>query len=261
MALRILLYDKLGKDDELAAEMKYMNDKLNSNSYMSTQTSIFVLRALACVNKKSAFQKQIIVKLEEGSTANTLSSDKGQVFVEGELNESRNFTLSNVSTSGVFVQLTRRAKEDIGSEKSLSKSIAISTVYLNEEGKKMDVTELEQGTDFTMVTTVMRKGDSGVNLDNLALRQAIPSGWEIINDRISDFGVDSEKGIDYQDFRDSKVHSFFSLNNKTSIEISIKLKATYAGTYYQPKTLAESMYLEEVYAEEDGFTCKVLSGF
>jgi uncharacterized protein YfaS (alpha-2-macroglobulin family) len=78
-----------------------------------------------------------------------------------------------------------------------------------------------------------------------------------MNDRITDSHQTTSHDYDYQDIRDSKVHTFFDLTNKESVQVRIKLKATYAGSYYQPKILAESMYTDQVYAEEKGFRCIV----
>ena len=257
IAIHILLYEKLGKSDEVAKAMINLNDELKRNRYMSTHTSVFVLRAIAMVSTKNGFAKSLNVEFSDGSNTVNLTSETGQLFVEDKLSANKTVQVKNKSTHGVFVEVVRRAKEDLGTETAESVSISISTKYTDENGKKIEVTELAQGTDFQMITTVKRMGAVGPNLDNLALRQAVPSGWEIVNERLSEFGDASNNGLDYQDIRDSKVHSFFSLEGRGEVTVAIKLKATYGGTYYHPKVLAESMYNDQVYAEEKGFSCKV----
>jgi len=262
IALAIILHSKLGKRDEVAKGMINLNDELKRNSYMSTHTSVFVLRAISVVASSTGFSKDLSVGVTSNGNTSDLTSGNGQLYLEGELKSKRKISLENKSPHGVYVEVVRRAKEDIGKEKADSETIEVKTKYVGEDGKILDVTEIQQGTDFTMVTVVSRsKTGSGPNLDNLALRQAIPSGWEIVNDRINGFGDGISSKLQYQDIRDSKVHSFFSLEGQNQVEVRIKLKATYSGSFYHPKVLAESMYNHQVYAEERGFATTVTPSF
>lgn len=256
-ALRILLYHKLNKKNELAQEMKYMSDELEGKSYLSTHTATFVLRALAIINEDVGLSKEVSFNYVEDGKETNFSNQQAAVHLEGELLAKKTFSIQNIAQNGVYVQRTRRGKENLGNESISSKSIEVSTVFVDMENQVIDVKNLEKGTDFEMITTVSRNSDLGVNLKNIALRQAIPSGWEILNDRINDTGQNNSSEFDYQDIRDSKVHTFIDLSNKEQVHVRIKLKATYSGTYYQPKILAESMYSDQVYAEEAGFKCVV----
>ncbi len=256
-ALRVLLYDALEKENEVAKEMKYLNDLLSEKPYLSTHTSIFVLRAIAAIKEKSAFSKGLQVKLKVGDKEHVLSSETGDLVLKSKFDKETSCRIENMKQSGVFVQVMRRGKENIGTENAASRAISIQTKYYDLENKEIDVADLIQGTDFTMVTTVTRTSTGGVNLANIAVRQAIPSGWEITNDRVTNSSSQDRNEFDYQDIRDSKVHTFINLEGRNSISIRLKLKATYTGSFYHPKVLAESMYSDQVYAEEVGFPCTV----
>ena len=80
-------------------------------------------------------------------------------------------------------------------------------------------------------------------VENIALTQIIPSGWEIINTRFTDYGDASDNAaIDYADFRDDRANYYLSLSANQSKTIRLKLNASYAGKYYLPGTYAEAMY-------------------
>ena len=255
-ALRIILFDVLKDDVKMAEEMKYLSDQLKASRYLSTHTSSFILRALAVVTKKAGFSKEVTFDVIENGQRTSFSSQKGAVNIKEKLIEHRYISIQNTSENGVYVLVSRRAKENLGEEVSESKSIKVTTVFTDENNQLVDITNLEKGTDFYMTSTVVKTSKDGIDLKNLALRQALPSGWEIVNDRLLDLQNNSND-YDYQDIRDSYVHTFFNLNNRESVTVKLKLKAIYSGSFYLPKILAESMYTDQIYSEEVGIRCRV----
>ena len=55
-------------------------------------------------------------------------------------------------------------------------------------------------------------------------------------------------GITYQDFRDDRVYSFFNLGASGSVNVEIKLIATYPGKFYLPAVTCGAMYDNTVQA-------------
>ena len=64
-----------------------------------------------------------------------------------------------------------------------SNGLGLKVSYCGMDGKTLNPSSLVQGTEFTAIITVTNH-NSVRDCDNVALTQAIPSGWEIINDRI-----------------------------------------------------------------------------
>ncbi|MNE88456.1 hypothetical protein D3C80_1857640 [compost metagenome] len=106
----------------------------------------------------------------------------------------------------------------------------------------MDVTKLEQGTDFVAEVTVSNPGKKG-NYENLALSQLFPSGWQIINTRLSnnENQFNSSASI-YKDIRDDKVYTYFDLPSNRAVTYHVLLNASYLGKFYLPATYCEAMY-------------------
>src|SRR5690554_7130115 len=69
-----------------------------------------------------------------------------------------------------------------------------------------------------------------------------------------DLGYSGNEGnhIDYQDIRDDRVYSYFSLRNNQSKTIKVKLHAAYVGEYYMPAVHIEAMYDASISALKKG---------
>ena len=90
------------------------------------------------------------------------------------------------------------------------KGLSMKLEYLDLNMKPVDQKNLGQGTDFMAVCRVTN--NTFTTVDNIALTQMVPSGWEIRNTRLFETvtGV-KESTYDYRDFRDDRVNTYFSL--------------------------------------------------
>ena len=85
----------------------------------------------------------------------------------------------------------------------------------------------------------------------MALNQIFPSGWEIHNSRL--FGSKGYRNhVTYQDYRDDRVLSYYTLAPGKSKTITVLLNATYRGKFYLPAVYTEAMYDHGISAQEAG---------
>ena len=110
-----------------------------------------------------------------------------------------------------------------------------------------------KGSDFSAVIKVKNIGFT--EIDNLALTQIFPSGWEIINERL--FGGQTGSQFSYRDIRDDRIHTYFSLKMNEEKEFKVKLNATYSGSYFLPPVQCEAMYNNTVSANTSGMKVNV----
>ena len=89
-------------------------------------------------------------------------------------------------------------------------------------------------------------------VDNVALSQLFPGGWEIVNTSFTALGGGASGNARFTDIRDDRVHFYFDLNGKKSKTFTVKLNASYLGTYYLPGSQAEAMYSNEYLARTRG---------
>ncbi|NMC40044.1 MAG: hypothetical protein GYA43_02545, partial [Bacteroidales bacterium] len=96
-------------------------------------------------------------------------------------------------------------------------------------------------------------------VENIALTQMVPPGWEIQNTRLFEAaGQVTESTFDYRDYRDDRVYTYFSLNSGETKTFVLMLNASYRGEYYQPAILCEGMYTGSLFSRIPGKMVSVI---
>jgi uncharacterized protein YfaS (alpha-2-macroglobulin family) len=123
--------------------------------------------------------------------------------------------------------------------------------YLDTGLRPVDQKSLRQGSDFIMAVNVTNNTINKV--DNIALTEMIPSGWEIQNTRMFEASYGMKEGqYDYRDFRDDRVNTFFSLGPGETKTFILVLNAAYKGEFLQPSIWCEAMYSPGYYSRIPG---------
>ena len=169
----------------------------------------------AKVDGKEIASAGSLVSLPLSGTGKVESMADGKLFA----------TVLNVSRTGVRT--------------AVSNGLAVEVKYVGENGAAVNPASLAQGTRFSAVIKV--KGDAVRAHENLALTLGIPSGWEIVNDRLTG-GASADDGYDYKDIRDDRVLWFFGLPAARSKTFTVQLRAAYEGVYALPAVVCEAMY-------------------
>ena len=129
---------------------------------------------------------------------------------------------------------------------AIANNLRLDVRYTDMNGTAISINPIKQGTDFMTVVTVANiSGTSDYN--DLALTHIIPSGWEIYNERMIDHpeqatSTDTNNSYTYRDIRDDRVLTYFNLKRGQSKTFTIRLQATYAGTFILPAIQCEAMY-------------------
>ena len=128
--------------------------------------------------------------------------------------------------------------------------------YCQPDGKPLDVSSLVQGTQLLMIASVTNTTFREV--DNIALTQMVPSGWEIMNTRLFETVMPLKESIyESRDYRDDRVYTYFSLNSGETKRFYLLLTASYRGTYTVPAVVCEAMYDNTVRARRPGGTVNI----
>lgn len=117
-----------------------------------------------------------------------------------------------------------------------SNGIALSVIYTDSKGRRVDVGQLKQNTDFYAAITVTNK--RAVKCQNLALTHFIPSGWEIVNDLRETPTLNNCR----REIRDNSCNFYFSLQEGETRIFMVPLRAAYIGNYLLPSSICEDMY-------------------
>jgi hypothetical protein len=251
----------MGQRTKAAPVAKRLSAALNRNGYwMSTQATAFSLLALSEFSLGDKSAKGVNCSYTINGKSGILNNGKG--IGQADLNivaaENGKVSLKNNGGNTLFVRLILNGVPEAGRETAGENGLMVSVNYTNNAGGYIDITQLEQGTDFVAVVTVANTGTRG-EYRELALSQIFPSGWEIRNERMGE-GPASVRSdpFDYQDIRDDRVYTYFSLSPYRSKTYSVRLNAAYTGNYYLPGVNAEAMYDHSIMARNTGKWVKIV---
>lgn len=251
MALRIMLSDVLGDKASAFAMVKELSQSLSDRQlFLSTQACSWALRAVAdYVRTNSAQLSGVDVSLVGASKSYSLKSKTSLASAALDLS-SASYDIANIGKSPAFVVLSARGTADRNSQIRREDGMSIKVEYLNADGIAIDPASIARGTDFTCRVFITNRTLSDIK--DVALTQIFPCGWEI---RRGEEDVDTS--LQYQDFRDDRVCSYFDLPKESTRRITVRLVATYAGKYYHPAITAEAMYNGAVGVVVPGFETEV----
>ncbi len=245
-----------GKKNEAKDLLIAVCKNLGSKKWMNTQEIAYSLMAVGKFIGKSQPDEQLSIAYQLGTQQEINAGTKLPLYqkeIDVENLGTKKVTIKNTGSQAIFATFSLEGQPITGLEKPESSKLDIAVEYKSTNGNPIDPKRIAQGTDFYAAVTVTHNGILNYGIEELALEQVFPAGWEIINTRMSD--VDNKyKNSDskYQDFRDDRVHTFFDLNRKRSVTYYVLLNAAYQGKYYLPSVNCEAMYDNTIYARTAG---------
>ncbi len=255
---RALLVESLSLMDqrsEAAPVVRKIVEDLGSGSWYSTQSTAFALKAIAgFLDGDKGGEMQFAVQMGDGQEEQV---HHGKPVYRTELESPEigkyRFTVQNTGKAELFARVVRRGQPAGPVTLKRNNHLNMQVRYLTMDGKELNVSTLRQGTDFIAEITVGNPGTRAASIEELALAQVFPSGWEILNQRMDVF-ADALKSdaFDYQDIRDDRVNTFFDLDNRNTAVFRVGLNATYAGRFLMPAQQCEAMYDHSISAVRPG---------
>jgi hypothetical protein len=239
--------------------VKILSSKLSNNYWMSTQTIAYTLKSIAqfvASEKRGELKYSYSYNGKEMNTVSNLPISQIPLQVKGI--QKLPVKIINESAGGLFVRVINTGIPAQGQEIAEERNLAVSVTYSSMKGEPIDVTNLQQGTEFMANVTVKNPGLRG-DYQNMALAQVFPSGWEINNGRLTnDEGLQKTDRGDYQDIRDDRVYTYFGLGNGSVRTFKVVLTASYAGSFYLPGVSCEAMYDHSITSKQKGQMIEVV---
>jgi len=255
------------KADDITREI---SKSVSATTWYSTQTIGYSLLALGknIINQQSeSGETKLIGKItlpdgsiKEFNTDKSFSVDITSSFgkdvkVEFSPESSTNKLYTTLNWNGVPLKST---EEDFASK------LDLYVKWKDEDGAYLDITELKQGTTFYGHFTVTNSS-SMKSVEEIALVQVLPSGWEIENMRLLNqskptwmegYKLNQEE---YLDIRDDRIMWFFDLHKPYSStkDFIVKLNTVTIGEFELPPTITEAMYNGDYKALMKGKRVKV----
>jgi alpha-2-macroglobulin len=240
--------------------LKEISKGLGDGGYwMSTQETSMCLRAVgnfADLNKRGNIAFNYVLNGKSVNATTELPVAQVQIPISGT--KSQSIQVSNSGQGLLYVRLINEGTPARGNEEDEESNLALTVRYTDPKGMNVDVTRMEQGTEFIAEVTVAHTGMRSY-YENIALSQVFPSGWEINNLRLTDDqGLAQSGKYNYQDIRDDRVYTYFDLSPNQRKTFKVLLTATYAGEYYLPAVNCEAMYDKSIFARKKGYLVEVI---
>ncbi|MFZ5429955.1 MAG: MG2 domain-containing protein [Bacteroidota bacterium] len=230
-----------------------MAQEVSESSWLSTQTAAWSLYSMAKFfgswTGDGAMEARVTINGRTGTHSTELPMVRIPVTVDKQGTARAN--LQNTGKTPLFARLAIRGVPSEITAESTDSNLEMTVTFTDRNGNRLDPANLKQGTDLTMSISVRNPGTRGI-YRHLALPAIIPSGWEILNRRHTGIPEDQSPHFDYQDIRDDRVNTFFSLNAGESKTFRIMLNAAYEGRFLFPGLTCGAMYDPSVYSVRPG---------
>jgi uncharacterized protein YfaS (alpha-2-macroglobulin family) len=253
MALETLIL--LGQKQNAFLMANKLAKQMSSSEWMSTQTTAYCLYAMSKFAQSNG-GSGIDIQYTDGKTQvlKTMKSiaERDLVVKSG----ANGITIKNNKNNTLFVRVLNTGILPIGQEQVIQSNLSANVVFKNRKGAVINVSKINQGTEFVVVVTVKNKTNEQV--ENMALSQILPSGFEIVNTRFTDYGDATNNIADYIDIRDDRTNFYFGMKANETKTFRIVLNASYLGTYYLPGLQCEAMYDHAFLARTKGFWVEVI---
>ena len=238
------------KDTRVVDIAKSIAKRLSSSSYMSTQSTSYSLLAMAkMVENNGGKGINISYTMNNNNTDIATKYAVSQRVLKVNYGENQ-LKITNKDNNIVFVRVLNQGILPLGEEITEQRNLLLSIVYKDKDGKKIDVSKLTQGTDFMASVTI--SNEKRTNVNDIALTEIFPSGWEIVNTRFTDYGNIKSSIANFTDIKDDRVNFYFHLKSGRSKTFNVLLNASYLGKYYLYGVQAEAMYDDDYLTRTKG---------
>lgn len=213
---------------------------MSADRWMSTQTTAYCLYSMS---KFAQFNGAKGVDIQFTNNEKTFGIKTNKSLAERNLvikTGANGITIKNNKNSTLYVRVLNSGILPVGKEQVIQSNLAANIVFKNRKGQVINVTKINQGTEFIAEVTI--KNQTNERVENVALSQILPSGFEIVNTRFTDFGDATNNVADYIDIRDDRTNFYFPIGAGATKTFRILLNASYLGNYYLPGLQCEAMY-------------------
>lgn len=236
----------LAPDASADALVESLSADLAADTWLSTQSTAFALMALsdwAMSRKDVAFELDLAVA---GMPAEKIASPKPILrrTLAGFPDAGGSVELSNRSPRKLYASWTTTGIAPPGADRASARGLTLRTEYRDARGEPADLDDLHQGDELVVELAVTNTEDR--KLEHVALVHTVASGFEIRDPRgLDDAPATPASGaaeIEFQDVRDDRVLSYFSLEPRETQRLKLRLHATWVGRFYLPAIGVEPMY-------------------
>ena len=245
-------------------DMEAFNEILNAmrkGEWYSTQTTAYALLALSnAVKENMSDTINGVIEIDGIRTDFTTSDEYKMVLSEN----SKSIKVTNGSSGMAYVNYFWEGVPIDEDTSDYSNGFTIKRNFYNNEGEAFNETSVKSGETFWLEVVIEPTSKNISRVENIALTQILPSGWEIENLRLTNTNTPkwidekpNKANVSYTDIRDDRVMWFFDHTRNKEYRFYVKINAVSKGEFDFPGTNLEAMYDNNYRAYKKGYRVKV----
>ena len=243
------------------------NEVLNAMRYgdwYSTQDISYSLLALAnfgVINEQKGVSGKINI---DGEITPFNTEDKFKINIK---ENAKSIKVISESDNNCYVSYYWEGIPINEEVEDYSHGFTIERNYYDNDGFDIDPKEVKSGDTFWLEVIVKPTSNNTRKIENIALTQILPSGWEIENTRLNGISPThwvyekmQNTNVDYTDIRDDRIMWFFDYRSgrkDKEARFYVKINAVTKGEFDFPGTTLEAMYDNNYRAFKKGTRVKV----
>jgi len=191
------------------------------------------------------------------------AADRTWALVRASERKGVSLNVPEKSEGKLYLVLASDGVRTGGQYRTGGEGLSLTRQYRNLEGDVVDVKGGGQSLADLIYVEVKIKNTSGERIQNIALVDRLPAGWEIENARLGRGGSvewasrDEQWTADYVNLRDDRVEVFGSLESGETRSVVYAVRAVTSGTFTLPPVEAEAMYDPRIWARESGGSVRI----
>lgn len=233
-----------GKRDDAAFEE--LLSAMRTKSWYSTQTTSYSLLALSNIVTESVGDEIKGVVEIDGVPTEYTTTGRHKIVINEDAKSIRVIPNTDKKTFVNYYIEGVPINEEVD---DYSEGFSISRHFYNNDGENIDATTTKSGDIFWLEVDVKPTKRNMDGVENIALTQILPTGWEIENTRVNGTALpkwveDKTKNtkVSYTDIRDDRIMWFFDYTSDHEYKFFVKLNAVTKGEFNFPGTVLEAMY-------------------
>ena len=163
----------------------------------------------------------------------------------------------------LYLVLSSDGVRSEGQVETGGKGLVLTRTWRKLDGTALDLRSAPVALADLVYVELVLTNTTAERVQNIALVDRLPAGWEIENARLGRSGgaswidADSQWAPDYVNIRDDRMEVFGSLGARESKKVVYAVRAVTAGTFTLPSAEAEAMYDPRLWARELAATVRV----
>ena len=220
---------------------RLLSEQVKQARYLSTQENVWAMLAFGKIARKANSTTATASITANGKNIALMNGQNYVVDLKQAMNQPVQIKTSGKGAYYYFWE-TKGITAD-GSYKQEDNFLKVRRSYWTRNGNPISGNQFQQN-DLIVVMIELTPQQSGM-IDNIAITDMLPAGFEIENTRLTDLPemdwMKNGEEPEYKDVRDDRINLFTFLSGKTKV-FYYMVRAVSPGVYQQGPVMADAMY-------------------